>query len=109
AAEEAVHINRELAAERPDAFRPYLAGSLNTVARCLSGLGRREEALELTQQAVKMLKPQSLALPGAFAQWMGTMAANYLRRCQDLQRVPDRSLLGPILRALQELEKGGQE
>jgi hypothetical protein len=38
---EATTIYRELAAARPDAFRPDLATSLNNLSNRLAGLGRR--------------------------------------------------------------------
>ena len=41
ASEEAATIRRELAAARPDAFRPGLAGSLNNLSYRLASLGRR--------------------------------------------------------------------
>ncbi|MCK4659188.1 MAG: tetratricopeptide repeat protein, partial [Phycisphaerae bacterium] len=44
---------RKLAAARPDAFLPYLAGSLNNLGMMLRELGRREEALEAAREAVE--------------------------------------------------------
>ena len=57
AIQEAVAIYRELAAARPDAFRPDLASSLNNLSLRLADLGRREDALAATQEAA--------GLPGA--------------------------------------------
>jgi tetratricopeptide (TPR) repeat protein len=51
AIQEAVTIRRELAAARPDAFRPDLASSLNNLAIRLGDLGQREEALAAIQEA----------------------------------------------------------
>ena len=45
ASQEAVTIRRELAAARPDAFRPDLATALNNLSNRLADLGRPEEAL----------------------------------------------------------------
>ena len=42
---EAAKVHRELAAARPDAFRPDLARSLNNLSIRLGELGRREDAL----------------------------------------------------------------
>ncbi len=52
AGEEAVTIYRELAAARPDAFRPELATSLTNLSILLAGRGRREEALAAIEEAV---------------------------------------------------------
>ena len=51
ASQEAVTIRRELAAARPDAFRPDLAMALNNLAVGLADLGRPEEALAASQEA----------------------------------------------------------
>jgi hypothetical protein len=40
---DAVGLYRDLARARPEAFTPYLAGSLNNLAAMLSELGQREE------------------------------------------------------------------
>ena len=45
------HILRELAAARPDAFRPDLAMSLNNLSVRLADLGRREDALAAIEEA----------------------------------------------------------
>ena len=55
AAEEAADLYRALAAARPEAFTPYLATSLNTLANRLSELGRREEALAAAQEAAALV------------------------------------------------------
>jgi hypothetical protein len=51
--EEALY--RELARARPEAFTPDLAGSLNTLATSLSELGRREEALAISEERKRLL------------------------------------------------------
>ena len=45
-------LYRELAAARPDAFRPDLAMSLSNLASFLSELGRHEAALAAAEEAV---------------------------------------------------------
>jgi tetratricopeptide (TPR) repeat protein len=65
-AEEAVRLYRELAGQRPDAFRPDLAGSLNNLAAILSDLGRREEALEQAEEAVRLYRELAGRRPDAF-------------------------------------------
>jgi hypothetical protein len=52
ATQEAVTSYRSLAKTRPDAFLPDLATSLNNLGFMLSELGRREDALAATQEAV---------------------------------------------------------
>jgi tetratricopeptide (TPR) repeat protein len=66
AIEEAVAIRREVAAARPDAFRPDLADSLNKQAVRLSALGRREEALAAIEGAVAIRRELAGARPDAF-------------------------------------------
>ena len=63
---EAVEIRRRLAAQRPDAFLPDLATSLNNLGMRLSNLGRREEALQATAEAVEILRRLAAQRPDAF-------------------------------------------
>ncbi|MBI2906437.1 MAG: tetratricopeptide repeat protein [Chloroflexi bacterium] len=105
-AEEAVRINRELATERPDAFGANLAVSLINVATCLSQSGRKADALARAEEAVETLKQQFLVAPAAFGQWMTAAVQNYVLFCRELRREPDSTLLAPIVKALEELEKG---
>jgi Tetratricopeptide repeat len=65
-AQEAVQLYRELAATRPDAFRPDLARSLNNLAAMLSELGQREQALERAQEAVDIRRELAATRPDAF-------------------------------------------
>ena len=66
AIQEAVAIYRELAAARPDAFRPDLASSLNNLSLRLADLGRREEALAAIQEAVAIYRELAAARPDVF-------------------------------------------
>ena len=66
AVEEAVTIYRELAAARPDAFRPDLAMSLNNLSADLANLGRREGALAAIEEAVTIRRELAAARPDAF-------------------------------------------
>ena len=59
-------IRRELAAARPDAFRPDLAMSLNNLSVLLAGLGRREEALATIQEAVETYRELAARWPDAY-------------------------------------------
>jgi tetratricopeptide (TPR) repeat protein len=65
ATQEAVEIYRTLAAERPDAFLPYLATSLNNLGGTLTHLGKREAALAVTQEAVAIRRTLAAARPEA--------------------------------------------
>jgi hypothetical protein len=96
-AQEAVDIRRELAATRPDAFRPYLARSLAVMANCLANVGRDEEAIHAGEQAVATLSPYFVARPAAFLDLMRAMVLDYVRRCEKAGREPDTKLLEPIL------------
>ena len=64
AIEEAAGIYRELAAARPDAFRPDLAMSLNNLSVRLADLGRREEALAAIEEAAEHLPGAGRGPPG---------------------------------------------
>jgi tetratricopeptide (TPR) repeat protein len=66
ASEEAVGLHRRLAAERPDAFRPDLARSLNSLGNRLDALGRRQEALDATDEAVAIRRSLAAEQPDAF-------------------------------------------
>jgi tetratricopeptide (TPR) repeat protein len=105
ATREAVDILRRLAASRPDAFLPDLARSLNNLGNMLSDLGRREDAFEATEEAIRTLAPFFGRLPAAFAAWMRIMVGNYQRYASEAKRRVDDELLGPILEAVERLEK----
>ncbi len=60
------------------------------------------------QEAVKALAPHFLWLPAAFAPRTIILVRNYLALCKELGREPDAGLLGPVVQALQELEKDGR-
>ena len=66
AAQEALEIRRRLAQDRPDAFLPDMAGSLNNLGNTLSALGRREEALQAAQEAVDIRRRLAQDRPDAF-------------------------------------------
>jgi tetratricopeptide (TPR) repeat protein len=66
AAEEAVTAYRTLAAERPDAFLPDLAASLNNLGNSLRELGRREAALAAAEEAVRIRRTLAAERPDAF-------------------------------------------
>ena len=63
---QAAAIRRELAAARPDAFRPDLAASLNNLSLRLADLGRREEALAAIQEAVTIRRELAARWPDAY-------------------------------------------
>jgi tetratricopeptide (TPR) repeat protein len=66
AAQGALDIYRELVKDRPDAFLPDLAGSLNNLGNTLSELGRREEALQTAQKALDIYRRLAKDRPDAF-------------------------------------------
>ena len=65
-AQQAAELYQQLARERPDAFRPDWATSLNNLANMLSELGRREEALPTAQQAVSIREQLARERPDVF-------------------------------------------
>ena len=74
AIEEAAGIRRELAAARPDAFRPALAMSLNNLSLRLADLGRREDALAAIEEAAQVYRELAAARPDAFRPALATVA-----------------------------------
>ena len=66
AIQEAAGIYRELAAARPDAFRPDLAMSLTNLSIRLGDLGRREDALAAIQEAAGIYRELAARWPDAY-------------------------------------------
>ncbi|MBM4046430.1 MAG: sensor histidine kinase, partial [Planctomycetes bacterium] len=83
-AQEAVALYRKLAAERPDAFLPDLAMSLNTLANRLSALGRREEALTHAQEGVTLYRKLAAERPDAFLPDLAMSLNNFADRLSEL-------------------------
>ncbi len=99
----AVEIYRELAAARPEAFKPDLAMSLNNLAIRLSDLGRREEALQQAQLAVELLGPYFQKYPMGFRDWMAKMIRQYLALCDRNHSKPNHNLLMPLVAVFAQL------
>lgn len=64
--QEAVDCYRELANDRPDAFRPQLARSLDNLARLMAALGRMDEALSCAQEATTLFGHLATERPWSF-------------------------------------------
>lgn len=107
-AQEAVDLYCELVAKAPDAYRSDLAVSLMAFANCLDAIGDHDRATEQNRKAIEAYTPCLLALPEAFADRVGLMAAEYLARCGKLGRAPDAELLGPILELLERMQAGSE-
>jgi tetratricopeptide (TPR) repeat protein len=89
AALEAVALYRELAAQRPGAFRPDLALSLTNLANMLSDLGQREPALEAALEAVALYRELAAQRPEAFRPDLAGSLNNLANMLSDLgQREP---------------------
>ena len=84
--EEAVAIRRDLAAARPDAFRPDLAMSLDNLSNHFSGLGRWEEALAASEKAVALCRDLAAARPDAFRPDLATALNNLSNHFSGLGR-----------------------
>ncbi|MBV8577284.1 MAG: tetratricopeptide repeat protein [Acetobacteraceae bacterium] len=89
AAEEAAALYRELAAHRPDAFRPDLALSLNNLANSLSALGRREPALVAAEEAAALYRELAARRPDAFRPNLAVSLAVQANCLDDLNRAAD--------------------
>ena len=75
ASQEAVAMRRELAAARPDRFRPDLARALSVLAHVVGALGRPEEELAARQEAVTILRELAVAHPEEFRLALATSLA----------------------------------
>ena len=67
AMQEAVELYRQLAADRPAAFNPLLALSLNNLSLCLSDLHHQEDAVKAIQEAVNLYKQLAAERPTIFS------------------------------------------
>lgn len=75
-AQEAVDLRRQMAARRPDAFRPQLAWSLNNLASFISAVGDREGALATAQEALVLCRQLAAQRPDAFRPDVATSLNN---------------------------------
>jgi tetratricopeptide (TPR) repeat protein len=103
---EAVQIRRLLAQQRPEAFRPGLANSLNNHGHMLRQLGRNEDAFKALEEAIQILSPSFLKLPAAFGSLMAIIVGGYLKSAESLGRMPDKTLLFPVLEVLKGMFEG---
>jgi tetratricopeptide (TPR) repeat protein len=88
-AAEAVSLYRTLAAQRPDAFRPDLAGSLNNLAGRLNALGRWEDALAAAEEAVSLRRTLAAQRPDAFRPDLAMSVNNLAAMLSELGRRED--------------------
>ena len=89
AGEEAAGIYRELAAARPEAFRPDLAMSLSNLASRLAGVGRREDALAAGEEAAGIYRELVAARPDTSRPDLAGSLHNLANRLADLGRRED--------------------
>ena len=78
-----------LAADRPDAFLPDLAASLNNLGNRLSELGRREDALAVTREAVEICRRLAADRPDAFLPDLAMSLNNLGKYLSELGRHED--------------------
>ena len=86
---QAVDHHRQRAADRPDAFTPDLAASLNNLSNRLADLGRREDALAAIDEAVDVYRQLAAARPDAFTPDLARSLNNLSNRLADLGRRED--------------------
>jgi hypothetical protein len=108
AAGEAVAIYRDLASQRPDAFRPDLAISLSAYANCLDALGWSGKAIAADVTAIVTLSPAFVARPAVLRYWMLQIVRQYYHLCERLGVAVDEALLAPIVDALQKLDSANR-
>jgi len=86
AAQAAAEVCRGLAADRPDAFLPNLAGSLSNLGAMLGGVGRLEEALGSAEEAVEIYRGLASYRPDAFLPDLAGSLSNLGVALSDLGR-----------------------
>jgi tetratricopeptide (TPR) repeat protein len=79
-----VDLFRQLATARPEAFHFDRASSLTNLAKMLSDLGRREEALRAAQEAADLYRRLATARPEAFLPNLAVSLNNLAKRLSDL-------------------------
>ena len=94
---EAVRIRRQLAAQRPDAFLPDLARSLDAKGSVLRENGNTAEAAATLREGVQCLKPLFLHSPNAFRPLMRSLVVEYFRAGETAGLEADSDLLGDIV------------
>ena len=87
--EEAVTIRRELAAAKPDRYRPDLASSLTNLGIRFSELGRPADALPVTEEAVTICRELAAAKPDRYRPDLATSLTNLGIRLSELGRPAD--------------------
>ena len=105
AAREAVEIYRELARQRPDAFRPDLAKSLAVMGLRLEESGApMAECVACFAEAIGTLTSVFLRYPAGLMSLMNALLRNYVAKAQAASIEPDMALLTPILEVMQRLQ-----
>ena len=89
AAKKTVVLCRELAAARPDSFRPDLANSLNNLSVRLSELGLREDALAAAEETVALYRELVAARPDTFQPGLAMSLNNLSNNLSQLGRRED--------------------
>ena len=97
AADEALRIRRQLAAQRPDAFLPDLAMSLGVKGTVLQKMEDLGGAAASFRDGIECLKPLFLRLPNAFRPMMAALARGYIQACRLGSVELDISLLKDLL------------
>ncbi len=82
ASREAVAHYRELAAARPEAFRPDLATSLGAMSQILSQENDFEGARDAAREGISLVVPMAMQLPQAFEQLVMKLARAYLEHSE---------------------------
>jgi len=107
AIEEAVAAYHALSQARPDAFRPDLARSLSVAGDCLEAMDDLSSALKHDCESVALLTPDFTRWPQSFAELMGAICREYLRRCEKAGVEPDEALLAPVDEVFQRMHGDG--
>ncbi len=105
-ANEAASLYYKLTRAGLTAFTPDFARSLNVLSGSLSTLGKREQAIKTSEEALRTLAPFFLLKPVEFEELMGNIATTYCKTCQAGQREYDLKLLEPIVKLLETIGPG---
>src|SRR5664279_210109 len=102
ASQDAVEINRRLAAADPVGSDRDLAGSLNNLSNDLATVGRRDEALAVIQDAVEIRRRLFAANPAGYGSDLAQSLNNLSNRLAEAGRKKESDALGDIGRYLLE-------
>jgi tetratricopeptide (TPR) repeat protein len=109
AAQECRGYLRDLAAARPDAFRPNLAMSLGAMGQVYVSQENHQAGAECFKEGLATILPFFKRLPTAFVRITAALARDYSEACAKSGIEPDGKVMTEAAEVFQALEKEGEE